>query len=89
MQNIFFEWCISFLHFLSVFATTAVKRQTTRKASGQMVSFWIVQCCVDLNCEEFKYCAELENFSFLAIFQIEPVRGSNINVYLQVRGSQW
>ena len=54
-----------------------------------IVGFWIekiifkfekvaVERSVDMNCEEFKYCAELENSSFLVIFQIEHVRPSNI-----------
>ena len=72
-------------------------RRTPNNAVKQVVrlsAFWIektifkfkkvwVQRCVDLNFEEFRYCAELETFSFLVIFQFERVRASNINVYLR------
>ena len=73
----FWIWCIFFLNLMFFIYFCNNSCRTPNNKMNQVVRwlvFWTekiilkfekvrVQPCVDLNCEEFKYCAELENFS--------------------------
>ena len=94
--NLYFLRLLLFQLVFGARLVMAMERQTTRKNNWSDTFFldwkdnfsiwkmW-VHCYCNMNYERFRYCAELENFSILVIFQIEHVRASNINVYFIVK----